>query len=59
MSRTFGWIQDGGSFDNLKRVILSIVPESRLNQRLREELIPNFVPEWGATQFSSYSGRYR
>lgn len=45
MSRTFGWIQDGGSFDNLKSVILSIVPESRLNQRLREELIPNFVPD--------------
>lgn len=45
MSRTFGWIQDGGSFDNLNRVILSIVPDSRLNQRLREELIPNFVPD--------------
>ena len=38
MSRTFGWIQDGGSFDNLKRVILSIVPESRLNQIISESI---------------------
>lgn len=45
MSRTFGWIQDGGSFLNLKRVLLSIIPNSQLNQKMREELIPVYVPE--------------
>ena len=45
MSRTFGWIQDSGSFINLKRVVQSIIPNSQLNFRLREELIPQFIPE--------------
>ncbi len=45
MSRTFGWIQDGGSFANLKRVINAIIPDSHLNRELRETMIPRFVPE--------------
>ncbi len=45
MGRTFGWIQDGGSFVNLKKVLLAISPTSELNRRLRVELIPTFVPD--------------
>lgn len=45
MSRVFGWVQDGGSFENLKRVIASIIPDSELNVLLREQLIPAYVPE--------------
>ncbi|WP_369298902.1 restriction endonuclease FokI C-terminal domain-containing protein [uncultured Neglectibacter sp.] len=45
MSRAFGWVQDGGSFENLKRVLASITPDSELNALLRERVIPTFVPE--------------
>lgn len=45
MSRTFGWIQDGGSFSNLKRVVSAIIPDSPLNIELRESLIPKYIPE--------------
>lgn len=45
MRRSFGWIQDGGSFDHLKRVVQSIYPNSALNLKLRNELIPIYVPE--------------
>ena len=45
MSRVFGWVQDGGSFENLKRIIASITPDSELNVLLRERLIPTYVPE--------------
>lgn len=45
MSRTFGWIQDGGSFKNLKRVLLAIMPDSSYNAYLRDTMIPRYVPE--------------
>lgn len=45
MSRTFGWIQDSGSFANLKRVVSAIIPNSPLNIELRENLIPKYIPE--------------
>lgn len=45
MSRTFGWIQDSGSFNNLKKVIQAIIPDSPLNELLRSDLIPRYVPE--------------
>ena len=45
MSRTFGWIQDGGSFLNLKRILLSIIPDTDLNREMRETLIPLYIPE--------------
>lgn len=45
MSRTFGWVQDGGSFRNLKRVLLAIMPDSSYNAHLRETMIPRYVPE--------------
>ena len=45
MRRTFGWIQDSGSFNNLKKVIQAIIPNSQLNNLLRNELIPKYVPE--------------
>ena len=45
MSRTFGWVQDGGSFVNLKRVVSAIIPNSPLNIELRKNLIPKYIPE--------------
>ncbi len=45
MSRAFGWVQDGGSFENLKRVLAAITPDSELNTLLREQWIPAYVPE--------------
>lgn len=45
MNRAFGWVQDAGSFENLKRVLAAITPDSKLNALLREELIPTYVPE--------------
>lgn len=44
MGRTFGWIQDSGSFSNLKRVLQAISPDSDLNRELRETLIPRYIP---------------
>lgn len=45
MSRTFGWVQDAGSFTNLKRVVSAIIPNSPLNIELRENLIPKYIPK--------------
>ena len=44
MRRTFGWIQDGGSFENLKKVLMAITAGSKYNLYLRNTLIPKYIP---------------
>lgn len=44
MARSFGWIQDSGSFDNMKRVLKAFCKDSELYQSLNT-MITIFVPE--------------
>lgn len=43
--RTIGWIQDSGSFTNLKNILRAMSPTNEFNRRLREEKIPKYVPD--------------
>ncbi len=43
-SRTFGWIQDSGSFTNMKRILKAMDIEGEYNKYLREVMIPQYVP---------------
>lgn len=43
--RTFGWIQDSGSFSNLKKILKALDRNSEFNHQLRTSLIPIYVPE--------------
>ena len=50
--RTFGWIQDPGKFDNLKRVVGAFYFGSDIHNDLMVNLIPNLVEERdGKTHF--------
>lgn len=42
--RSFGWVQDSGSFKNLKRILQACDKESALHRQLKDVLIPVFVP---------------
>jgi hypothetical protein len=43
--RTFGWIQDPGKFENLKRVVGVFYYGSAIHQELINNIIPNIVEE--------------
>lgn len=43
--RTFGWVQDPGRFDNLKRVVGVFYYGSRVHQELVNTIIPTIVEE--------------
>jgi hypothetical protein len=43
LSRTFGWIQDPGKFENLRRVVEVFFYDSKTNKELRLKIIPNLV----------------
>ncbi len=43
-TRSFGWVQDSGSFYSLKKILKAMDKNSAFNRKLREELIPTFVP---------------
>lgn len=43
--RTFGWIQDSGSFSNLRRVVELFLCNSNYNILLKETIIPNVVKD--------------
>lgn len=38
--RTFGWVQEAYTIDNLKKVVRVFVPDSEVNKILREDKIP-------------------
>ena len=42
--RSFGWIQDSGSFKSLKKILQACDKESSFYCQLKEMLIPTFVP---------------
>lgn len=42
--RSFGWIQDSGSFKSLKNILRACDKESAVHYQLKEVLIPEFVP---------------
>ena len=44
--RSFGWIQDAGDIYKLRSIAEIFVVDSPINKRLREELIPNLVPQY-------------
>lgn len=44
MARSFGWIQDSGSFDNMKRILRALYNESEWHTQLLQKL-EIFVPE--------------
>lgn len=43
MSRTFGWVQDPGKFENLKRTVDVFNHESDLHSELINTIIPNLI----------------
>lgn len=44
-TRSFGWVQDSGSFDNMKKILKALCPDDEFHNLLKEKLIPTFVPE--------------
>lgn len=44
-NRSFGWVQDSGSFSNLKNILKAMDVGSPYNKLLRDKLIPSFVPQ--------------
>lgn len=44
-NRSFGWVQDSGSFNNLKKILKAMDVGSKYNCLLRDKLIPSFVPQ--------------
>jgi len=42
--RTFGWVQEAYTIDNLKKVVRVFVPDSEVNKILREDKIPRATP---------------
>lgn len=50
--RSFGWVQDPGKFENLKRVVGAFYYGSNIHQNLITKMIPNLVEERdGKTHF--------
>lgn len=50
--RSFGWVQDPGKFENLKRVVSTFYYGSEIHQHLIATIIPNLVEERdGKTRF--------
>ena len=50
--RSFGWVQDPGKFENLKRVVGTFYYGSAIHQNLISTIIPNLVEERdGKTRF--------
>lgn len=43
--RSFGWVQDSGSFKKLKRILQACIKDSLFQMHLKNVLIPVFVPE--------------
>ncbi len=43
--RTFGWVQEAYTIDNLKRVVCVFVPNSEINKTLKEDKIPRLITE--------------
>lgn len=57
--RTFGWVQDPGRFDSLRRVTRIFVPESNVHNTLIQQDIPHLVtdPETRARLLSALAAR--
>ncbi|WP_395547432.1 MULTISPECIES: restriction endonuclease FokI C-terminal domain-containing protein [unclassified Lacrimispora] len=43
--RTFGWVQEAYTLDNLKNVVSAFVPDSKINRILRTDKIPRLISE--------------
>ncbi|MGL6219309.1 MAG: restriction endonuclease FokI recognition domain-containing protein, partial [Lacrimispora sphenoides] len=43
--RTFGWVQEAYTLDNLKNVVSAFVPDSKINRILRMDKIPRLISE--------------
>lgn len=43
--RTFGWVQEAYTLENLKNVVSAFVPDSRINRILRMDKIPRLISE--------------
>lgn len=43
--RTFGWMQDCGDVRALKRIVQAFIKDSEVNQNLRHNKIPRYIPE--------------
>ena len=43
--RSFGWVQDSGKFENLKRIVGTFYFGSTIHQRLISAIIPNLIEE--------------
>ena len=43
--RTFGWVQDPGKFENLKRVVGTFYSGSAIHSELINSIIPTLVEE--------------
>ncbi|MGC6176716.1 restriction endonuclease FokI C-terminal domain-containing protein [Lacrimispora sp. 38-1] len=43
--RTFGWVQEAYTLDNLKNVVSVFVPDSRINRLLKTDKIPRLIPD--------------
>ena len=43
--RTFGWVQEAYTIDNLKKVVRVFVPDSEVNKILREDKIPRLISD--------------
>ena len=43
--RTFGWVQEAYTLDNLKNVVFVFVPDSRINRLLKTDKIPRLIPD--------------
>lgn len=43
--RTFGWVQEAYTLDNLKNVVSVFVPDSRINRLLKTDKIPRLIED--------------
>ena len=43
--RTFGWVQEAYTLDNLKNVVSVFVPDSRINRLLKTDKIPRLIKD--------------
>lgn len=43
--RTFGWVQEAYTLENLKKVVSAFVPDSAINRSLRMDKIPRLISE--------------
>ena len=43
--RTFGWVQEAYTLDNLKNVVSVFVPDSRINRLLKTDKIPRLIQD--------------